>query len=384
MQITDVQAFVYDQSAADDYGQWLHQSVVVGPMSIYPKHKERRETWVGPIAHVHLIVKIETDEGISGVGVGAGGDPAAIIVERHLRQLLLGEDPTNVELLWDYMFRATLPYGRKGLAIQAISGVDNALWDLIGKIQGQPVYRLLGGQTKDRVPVYATGRRSELYAPLGFHGNKISMAYGPADGVAGMKENEAFVRRAREAFGDERFISVDAWMSWDVEYTLRMAERLARYDVRWIEEPLPPDDIEGMAFLRSQIKPILLATGEHEYTRWGFKQLIDHRAADILQPDVTWCGGITEIRKVCAMASAYNLPVIPHAGGIYSYHLVMAHTNCPMVEYLVFGGAGDRFTPVYPAFDGEPLPVDGYIKLSDAPGFGVELRPDAPLHRPVA
>lgn len=382
MKITDVQAFVYDKPATDDHGYWLRETVVIGPMSIYPKYKKRRNSWIGPVAYVPIVVRIETDEGISGLSVGIGGDPAAIIVERHLRDLLVGEDPTDVELLWDYMYRATLPYGRKGLAIHAISGVDNALWDLLGKIQGQPVYRLLGGRTKERIPVYATGRRSDLYAPLGFHGNKISMAYGPADGETGMRENEALVRRAREAFGDDRDIMVDAWMGWDVEYTLRMAERLARYRVRWIEEPLPPDDLEGMAFLRIQIKPMLLATGEHEYTRWGFKELIQHGAADVLQPDITWCGGITEIRKVCALAAAHSLPVIPHNGGCFSYHLIMAHTNCPMAEYLVYGGAGDQFVPTHPMFDGEPLPIDGYIHLTDAPGFGIELRPDAPLHRP--
>jgi L-rhamnonate dehydratase len=197
-----------------------------------------------------------------------------------------------------------------------------------------------------------------------------------------MHENEARGRRAREAFGPERDIMVDAWMSWDVEYTLRMAERLERYGVRWIEEPLPPDDLEGMAFVRERIKPMLLATGEHEYTRWGFKDLIEHGAADVLQPDVTWSGGITEMRKICALAAAYNLPVIPHVGGCFSYHLVMAHTNCPLVEYLVYGAEGDQFAPVYPMFDGEPLPSGGSIELSDAPGFGIALRPNAPLRRP--
>jgi L-rhamnonate dehydratase len=381
MQIIDVQAFVPEKSAATDRKRWL-QRPVASPMNIYPKYEGRRDRWVGPINFVPIVVQIETDEGITGLGVGSGGDVAALIVERHLRDLLLGEDPTDVELLWDYMYRATLPYGRKGLAIHAISGVDNALWDLVGKIRGEPVYRLLGGRTKDRIPVYATGRRPELYAPLGFHGNKMSMLHGPADGEAGMRENEAFVRRAREAFGDDRDIMVDAWMTWDVEYTLRMAERLARYGVRWIEEPLPPDDLEGMAFLRSQIKPMLLATGEHEYTRWGFRDLIAHGAADVLQPDVTWCGGITEMRKICALAAAHNLPVIPHIGGCFSYHLVMAHTNCPMAEYQVQGPEADQFVPIYAMFEREPLPVDGYVHLTDAPGFGLELRPDAPLRRP--
>lgn len=381
MKITSVQAFVHESSVAGARKRWL-QRPVASPMNIYPKYKGRRDRWVGPINFVPIVVKIETDKGVSGLGVGSGGDAAALIVERHLRDLLLGEDPADIELLWDYMYRATLAYGQKGLAIHAISGVDNALWDLLGKIEGEPVYRLLGGRTKERIPVYATGRRSELYAPLGFHANKLSMVYGPADGEAGMRENEERIRRAREAFGGDRDIMVDAWMTWDVEYTLRMAERLARYGVRWIEEPLPPDDLEGMAFLRSQIKPMLLATGEHEYTRWGFKELMDRSAADVLQPDVTWSGGITEVRKICALAAAHSLPVIPHIGGCFSYHLVMAHTNCPMAEYQMQGAETDQVAPIHPMFNGEPLPVEGYIHLTDAPGFGIELRSDARLSRP--
>lgn len=382
MRITDVEALTSPPSGPRR-GSWLQEEVVVGPMSVYPKYKAQRWTWSGHVAHVPVVVRIRTDTGLVGYGRGAGGLPSCYIVEHHFKQFLLDSDPADIELLWDQMYRASMTYGTRGLAIQALSAVDNALWDLLGKAHGVPVFKLLGGRTKDRVPVYATGRRSELYARMGFHGNKISQAYGPADGLAGMQENERLVARARDAMGRDRFVAVDAWMSWDVEYTLQMAERLKPYDIRWIEEPLPPTEVAGMAFLRERIKPVQLSTGEHEYTHFGFADLFDRRALDIVSLDVQWCGGITAARKICAMAAAHGIPVIPHTCSVFGYHLSMSQPNSPLHEFGMFSGDGSEITPKLGEFTGEPLPQDGYVDLpDDRPGFGIELREDAHLVRP--
>ena len=350
---------------------WLTESLIANPMSIYPRYKARRSSWFGPWGSA--LVKISTDEGISGYSLASGGAPAALIITEHLSRLLVGEDPFNVEMLWDQMFRSTLPYGRKGLPIMAISAVDQALWDIIGKAKAEPVYRLLGGKTKDRIPVYLTGNDVDLYLQRGYRAVKLAMPYGPADAVEGMQKNEELVASTREKLGPNGLIMLDCYMAWDVEYTVRMADRLAPYRVKWIEECLPPDDIEGYAELNRKITSTAIATGEHEYTRYGFRELIDRRAASILQPDINWVGGITEGRRIAAMASAAGLPVIPHAGGLQAgaLHLIMASVNCPMAECVVIYRAGD--TPERPLLRGLPEPVDGYVAPSDAPGLGLEL-----------
>jgi len=153
-------------------------------MSRYPEYGARRALWLGPMGPV--IVRVKTDDGLEGIGLGGGGNPGCFIVEQHLKRLLVGQDPRDTERLWDQMFRATLPYGRKGLPLMAISGVDNALWDIKGKAVDRPVYKLLGGATKPDIPVYATGNQSAVYKSLGFVGNKVAMPYGPWDGVEGM------------------------------------------------------------------------------------------------------------------------------------------------------------------------------------------------------
>ncbi len=179
---------------------------------------------------------------------------------------------------------------------------------------GQPLYRVLGGAVRDFLPVYATHPDSHALAREGFVGAKTPMAYGPADGKEGLRKNVARVAEMREAVGPDIDIMVDCWMSWSVDYTLAFAREAASLGVRWIEEPLPPDDYDGYAELRRRIRGPLIATGEHEYTRWGFKTLLTKGCADVLQPDVAWGGGVSEFRRIAAMASAYDIPVIPHNG----------------------------------------------------------------------
>ncbi|MEO1997438.1 MAG: enolase C-terminal domain-like protein, partial [Planctomycetaceae bacterium] len=297
------------------------------PMSIYPKYKGPRALFLaddlGPPA-----VEISTDKGVTGIGFGGPG--ADYVIEKHFRKLLLGEDPFNIERLWDIMWRSTLYYGRKGMVIHAISAVDNALWDLLGKALNTPVYRLLGGETKPQIPAYCTGNDIQQHVEFGFTKLKLAMPYGPADGREGMKKNVELVKQARDALGPDGEIMLDCWMAFTEQFTLEMAAELEPYRVYWMEECLPPDDYAGLARLNARITSTRMATGEHEYTRYGFRLLQKYQAADIWQPDMRWCGGLTELRRIAALAAADGIPVIPHAGAeAGAPHLILATPKCP-------------------------------------------------------
>ena len=383
MKIVDIEALM---PAAPKRPSWLVAERMASPMSPYPEYAETRSSWQGMVPRT--IARVTTDDGIVGIGVGGGGAPSCHIIEHHLKSLLVGRDPRDTELLWDLMFRATLPYGRKGLPIMALSAIDNALWDIKGRAAGVPVYVLLGGKTKGsgtqppRVSVYASGNRTEAYARLGFTRNKVFMRYGPWDGAEGMRQNEAQVAAARDALGPDRLLMVDAWMGWDVPYAIAMAERLRECDIYWLEEPLLPDDYDGYATLRKRLPWVHIACGEHEYTHFGFHDLIQRGCADILQPDLAWCGGITAARRVAAMAETHGLQVIPHIGGVMSYAFVTAHAVCPMAEFIFGSGDGTEIAPIHPFFAGEPLPESGEVILTEAPGWGVELSPHTAFTRP--
>lgn len=353
-------------------------------MSVYEEYKASRTSW-GINALGSVIVEVELYNGMIGVGLSTGGEPACFIIERHLKRFLLGQSPYNVELIWDQMWRATLPYGRKGLTLQAISAVDLALWDALGKLRAEPVYAMLGGKTKDKLPMYATTIRPDLAQELGFQGAKLPLMYGPADGVEGLKLNLALMNSSREQVGPDFRLMFDCYMALTVPYAIELARALEACDVYWLEECLPPDDYDGCSELKASVSSCLFSGGEHEYTRYGYRELIARKCFDILQPDLTWVGGMTEARRIVAMASAYDIPVIPHGSGIYAYHLQYAFTNCPMAEFLMMSPAADRIAPIFgDIFVEEPLPQDGCLVLPDKPGWGVELnRAGLSLVRPV-
>jgi len=341
----------------------------------------------GPVYAV--LVRVHTDEGISGVGsVGVGSGAAAFVLREHLKPLVIGQDPFAVELLWETMFRSTLNYGRKGLVLEAISAVDIAIWDILGKAAGQPVYNLLGGKTRESIPVYGSrlyanedldvlAAQSQALVKSGFRAVKQRFGYGPQDGLSGMKKNVALVRTVREAVGPDVELMADAYMGWDVPYAIRMIRMLedAGLGLRWIEEPVIPDDIDGYARIRRSVATPI-SGGEHEFTRYGYRELILKEAVDILQPDVNRIGGVTEARRIWALASSFGLSVIPHAGQVHNYHLVMSSMSSPMAEYFPHpeeGGVLDDDTLFYELFEGEPRAKDGHITLSTAPGLGVKL-----------
>ena len=294
---------------------------------------------------------MELASGVVGVGITIGGAPACYIVEHHLSRFVEGQDVRNTELMWEQMWRGTINYGRKGLPIQAISAVDLALWDALGKQLGQPVYQLLGGKTKDKLPIYCTSTRPDLSKKLGFVGGKIPLPYGPGDGDAGMKANIERIKAVRASVGPDFPLMIDCYMSLTVPYTIELVRRIDREvpgGVKWVEEFLPPDDYDGYAQVKAAVGHLcLLTTGEHEYTRYGFRQLLERKACDVLQPDITWCGGITEARRVVALAAAYDVPVIPHGSGPYSYHLQFAFNNCPIGELINLSPDADRIVPIF-------------------------------------
>jgi L-rhamnonate dehydratase len=376
LRITGVRVVDPKPASPENFWAWLQDTIIANPMSIYTKYKQQRSSWRSDKMRAAVWVEITTDKGITGYGKTEGGGAARYIVEEHFARLLDNEDPFDVERLWDVMFRSSLPYGRKGVAIMAISAVDLALWDIIGKAHNQPVYKVLGGKTKEKIPAYATGNDVENYLKFGYHGVKLAVPYGPADGVEGMKRNEELVRQSRRVMGPDLMLMLDCYMAWDVPYTIAMARRLEPYNVHWIEESLIPDDYRGYGRITREIDSTLIATGEHEYTRWGFQLLLDHDGADVLQPDINWCGGLTEIRRIAAMAAGRDLPVIPHQGGtVWGLHFLMATPNAPLAESI---GPSQRIDEERQSFIRAvtPLPdATGHVVPSDRPGFGLDLTP---------
>jgi L-alanine-DL-glutamate epimerase-like enolase superfamily enzyme len=346
------------------------------PQSIYPDRLNLR-SGTGDAAAAGVLVEIESADGTIGIATGSGGIAACAIIEQALAGLLIGADARDVARLWDQMYRATLPYGRKGVALMAISVADLALWDLLGQLRAEPVYRLAGGATRDRIAVYGTGPDPTIFKRRGFFGAKVPFPYGPVDGRRGLAANVRAIAAHRAAVGDDFPLMVDCFMSLDVAYALEFAQATRPYGLYWIEEALHPDDVEGYRRLKAAAPWVRWVTGEHEYTRWGFRDLVQTRAVDVIQPDLMWAGGFTEALRIAAVASAFDVPVVPHAGGIYSYHLAMTQPTIPFVEYCITSPRGDEITPVFGAmFEGEPLALDGTIVLSDAPGWGLRLKRD--------
>jgi L-rhamnonate dehydratase len=334
--------------------------------------------------HEWLVVEIFTDDGLSGIGNAALAPRVTKqMIDLYLRPLLIGQDPWDIEFLWQHMYRKTMAFGRKGIGIAAISAVDIALWDILGKSAKQPVYRLLGGRTKPRIPVYASrlysveldelAAEAKRYKEQGYRAMKLRFGWGPTDGAAGMQRNVALVRAVREAVGDGIDIMADAYMGWTLDYAKRMLPLLEPFHLRWLEEPVIPDEIRGYAELKSYGR-IPIAGGEHEFTLYGFRGLLDARAVDYIQFDTNRVGGISQARKVCAMAEAYSVPVIPHAGQMHNYHVVMASLNCPMAEYFPVVDVEVGNELFWYLFDGEPRAKDGFIDLDETvPGLGLTL-----------
>lgn len=385
--IRHVRAFTVDAQGGGDYhdqpeGHWIDDHIAT-PMSVYPEYRSSRRSF-GIDVLGSLVVEVEAEDGTTGFAVTTGGDPAAWIVENHLARFVEGARACDLERIWDQMYRSTLFYGRKGLVLNAVSGVDLALWDLLGRLREQPVCDLLGGPVRDEQVFYATTARPDLAARMGFIGGKVPLRHGPAEGEEGLRANVEVMRAMREKADDDFFLACDCWMSMDVPYATRLGHRLDGLGVRWIEEALPPDDYWGYAELRRNLPPgMLTATGEHEAGRLGFRMLLEMGCADIVQPDVGWCGGLTELLKIAALADAHGKLVVPHGSSVYSYHFVITRHNSPFAEFLMMAPKADKVVPMFsPLLLDEPVPHGGRLTLPDTPGFGVRLNPECALRRP--
>jgi L-alanine-DL-glutamate epimerase-like enolase superfamily enzyme len=338
--------------------------------------------------HGWVLVEIFTDAGLVGIGNAALAPLVTkACIDTYLQPILLGADPWDIEFLWQQMYRRTMAFGRKGIGMTAISAVDIALWDLLGKSAKQPVYRLLGGRTKKRIPVYASRlysmpleelrREAQRYLDQGYKAMKLRFGWGPVDGAEGMQKNVALVRTVREVIGEGVDLMADAYMGWTLDYAKRMLPLLEPFGLRWLEEPVIPDDTRGYAELKAYGR-VPIAGGEHEFTIFGFRDLLEANALDYIQFDTNRVGGISQARKIAALAEAFQVPVIPHAGQMHNFHVVMASLNSPMAEFFpkVDVEVGNEL--FWYIFDGEPEPVDGYIDLDEnTPGLGLTVNEES-------
>jgi L-rhamnonate dehydratase len=386
--IRHVRAFTVRGGGADYHDQgadhWIDDHIST-PMARYPEYRKSRQSF-GLNVLGSLVVEIEASDGTVGFAVTTGGEIGAFIVEKHLARFLEGQRVTDIEKMWDQMYFATLYYGRKGIVLNAISGVDLALWDLLAKVRKEPVFQLLGGSVRDELRFYATGARPDLAKEMGFVGGKMPLQHGPAEGEEGLAKNIAKLADMRSKVGDDFWLMFDCWMSLDLNYAKRLAQAAQGYGLKWLEEALPPDDYWGYAELRRSVpRGMMVTTGEHEATRWGFRMLFEMGCADLVQPDVGWCGGITELIKISALADAHNVLVVPHGSSVYSYHFVVTRHNSPFAEFLMMAPKADQVVPMFnPLLLDEPVPVNGRMKVPETPGFGVRLNPDCALSRPYS
>lgn len=334
--------------------------------------------------HGWLVCEIETEDGTVGIGNAALAPRITkAAIDEYYAPLVIGEDPFDNEYIWQKMYRRSHAWGRKGIGMTAMSAIDIAIWDLMGKEVGKPVFKLLGGRTKEKIRCYASklygqplddlAREAQSYVDQGFDSVKMRFGWGPQDGPAGMKKNIDLVRTVREVIGPDRDLMCECYMGWTFEYAKRMLRLLEPFNIRWLEEPVIADDIEGYKELR-KLGVLPISGGEHEFTLAGFQQLVDQRAVDVIQYDTNRVGGITAARKINALAEAYSIPVIPHAGQMHNYHLTMSTLASPMAEFFPVHDVEVGNELFYYIFKGDPQPENGFLQLDDnLPGLGIAL-----------
>ncbi len=351
----------------------------ISPMARYPEFS--RAGWGNQWTRVACVVTAE--DGTWGLGLTNNSGPVLSLINDHFAPLLVGQDCMATEKAWDLMRLASAPYHTAGLASYAISAVDNALWDLKGKLLGCPVYELLGGPQKDKIFCYAsntdlsydTESSIDWFLELGFKAVKLFARHGPQSGIEGIRKTEELVARTREQIGDDVELMLDAWMSLNVEYVVRLVEALKPYRLKWLEDYLLPEDMDSYFKVRQRVPGQILATGEHWYTIHPFALAAGQGLVDILQPDVNWAGGVTALVRICHIAEAHGLTVICHAGMNYPYGQHLSYAM-PAIHW------GERSEGVSPpgvpleervVLPGTPVIKNGYLIPSNAPGFGIEV-----------
>jgi L-alanine-DL-glutamate epimerase-like enolase superfamily enzyme len=343
------------------------------------------------------LVEIDTDTGITGLGeakaaVGNLGNYAAIVtlIREEFAPLLLGRDPRDIAAAWDLLYNGSRAHyaaregrtfptvGRRGITLSAVSGVDIALWDILGRSLDQPLWRLLGGRYRDRVPAYASGG----WAPVGAIGKQmlqyverghraVKMRVGLQD--KSVDDSAARVLEARETLGPGVGIMVDAHGTWSVREAQRFARKVEACDLAWLEEPVSPDNVAGQAEVRAATD-IPIAAGESEQTRFAFREMLEARAVDVLQPDPAIAGGLTETRTIAALAASHGLTLAPHLWGsailfATGLHLCVSTPCATVLEY----SRGEN--PLLNELVEERIAFeDGHVLAPTAPGLGLTLR----------
>jgi len=344
-----------------------------------------REPWrIGTAVYTSMhaaLVRIETDEGVTGFGEGlARFSPraAASVIQDILSPVVLGQDPFNVELLWDRMYGMMRGRGHsKGYVLEAMSAMDIALWDIMGKALGQPVHRLLGSYGRTSLPVYASSllfkptdelvREAERLAGQGFTGMKLKIGQG-------VEADLRNVRAIRKALGDRVELMTDANCAYNTLTALQLGRRLEGEGVAWYEEPVPPENLDGYEALARALD-VPIAGGESEFNRWAFKAILERHALDILQPDIGRAGGFTECRRIAALASAFDVPVAPHTGASAAVEIAAAmQWAAALPNFLIF----EYMYPPNPLREElltEPLPPmrNGHVAVPQKPGLGIEV-----------
>jgi L-rhamnonate dehydratase len=355
----------------------------VNPLDVYEELRPpvyRDQTPVKKTVAMHEIyLRIRTDGGLDGL-YGPIDREAAFVVHDQLRPFLMGKDPLAGEAIWDQMYRSNR-HSRDGIFLMAISAVDNTLWDLRGRYFEAPVYRLLGGPTRSSVEVYGSclgyslepakvKERCLALKAEGYRAQKWFMGYGPGSGPEGLEKNVELVRILRETLGDSTDLMFDAYSGWDVNYAMAWAKRVEPYHPRWIEEAAHPEKIESFVTLRRS-STVPVASGEHFYGRWEVERYLQAGAVSVVQADPEWCGGVSELMRICAVASLHDAQVIPHGHSIHAAMHVIASQSpmtCPLAEYLIL-----KMASYYHFEKHAPAPVRAHLALPTSPGFGIEL-----------
>ncbi len=357
--------------------------------SVFEDFETKPGGWMGQ--SFCTLVEIETASGARGVATaGAFNGAGKAIIDDYMAEMVLGQSVKQHELIWQRMYRSTVRFGRRGPAISALSAIDLAAWDAHGKITDSSVIELLGGQAQSRIPCYVSrlyaledldqlAAEAKGYIAQGFTRLKQRFGFGPADGREGIKKNIDLIRAVREAVGEEVEIAADAYMGWDRAYAFEMAQRLREFNLSWIEEALMPHDSTSYADLRQRTPWQRWSHGEHSYTKWDFAEIIREKTSDILQPDINRAGGLTEGRKIAALAETAGLPVVPHSNEAHNLALSFTQlaTTCPVVEYFpnVEPDTGNEL--FWRLFDGNPVAEGGYIEAPQGPGLGVTVNEES-------
>lgn len=337
-----------------------------------------------------LLIHVETDEGLDGWGeVDSSPEVARAVVEaptshgiaHGLRSILLGRDPFDIEQIWELMYRKTIYYGRQAVVLHAMSGVDMALWDILGKATGKPVHKLLGGSYRERARAYASvlmpetpaeaERLARSYAAEGF--TAVKFGWGPLGRDDGL--DVELMAAARAGAGDQADLMIDIGQRYTVKRAIRISRRVEKFRLHWMEEPLQPDDIDGYRRLADAV-PIDIAAGEAESGRLAFKRLIEKGCVDVIQPDISRAGGLTELGKIATLARDANIQLVPHAfkTGILLAACLQLIAALPDTELLEFTLAE---SPLRKGLLAEPFGVvDGHVRIPCRPGLGIEVNPD--------